>query len=59
MVMEEKIDAKDKAESKSKFPRGVPFILANVLFEKYSGRGTTGELHVSVSVGTSLQASIF
>jgi hypothetical protein len=28
----------------SKFPRAIPFVLANILLERYSGKGTSGEI---------------
>lgn len=27
----------------SKFPKAIPFVLANILLERYSGKGTSGE----------------
>lgn len=35
---------KENVEEKtSKFPKAIPFVLANILLERYSGKGTSGE----------------
>lgn len=42
---------KEKENEGRKFPKAIPFVLANILLERYSGKGTSGELQILSDFG--------